>query len=102
MIEKKNLIAQLRELEPIAYIDHDGKEHTLLAAPKVIQNVVASQEKDQSPSFFIVPKKRKMSVENDPCEVSYLQSAISFWIGTLVIYFPSQIMLNLIARLHCG
>lgn len=58
--EKKTLIAQLGELEPIAYIDHEGKEHDLLAAPEVIKNLVTSQEKDQSSSFFIVPKKRKI------------------------------------------
>lgn len=57
--EKKSLIAKLGELEPIAYIDHEGKEHNLLAAPEVIQNVMASQEKDTLPSFSIVPQKRK-------------------------------------------
>ncbi|KAG2227822.1 hypothetical protein INT45_002060 [Circinella minor] len=56
---KKKLIAQLGELDPMAYIDDVGKEHNLLAAPEVIQNVIASQEKKISPSFFIVPKKRK-------------------------------------------
>lgn len=57
--EKESLIAKLGELEPIAYIDHEGNEHNLLAAPEVIQNVMASQEKDPLPSFSIVPQKRK-------------------------------------------
>ncbi|KAG2227805.1 hypothetical protein INT45_002043 [Circinella minor] len=67
--EKKSLIAQLGELEPVAYVDNKGKEHNLLAASEVIQDVVASQEEEQAPSFFIVPKKRKKPMEDDPSEI---------------------------------
>ncbi|KAI9470745.1 MAG: hypothetical protein EXX96DRAFT_542820 [Benjaminiella poitrasii] len=53
----------------MAYIGHEGKKHNLLAVPGVIQTVIASQEKDSSPSFFIVPKKRKETMEDDLPEV---------------------------------
>jgi hypothetical protein len=68
---KKILIAKLGELKPIACIDHEGKEHNLLAAPEVIQNVVASQEKNPLSSFSIVPQKRKKLTEDYLPEVPF-------------------------------
>ncbi|KAI7900233.1 uncharacterized protein BX663DRAFT_517987 [Cokeromyces recurvatus] len=70
--KKKTLIAQLGELEPLAYIDHKGEEHNLLTASEVIRNVVVSQKKDLSPSFLIVSKKRKVFMGDGPPEVFLL------------------------------
>ncbi|KAI7903286.1 uncharacterized protein BX663DRAFT_434041 [Cokeromyces recurvatus] len=45
--EKKRLIAGLGDLKPVAYIDHEGKEHSLLAASKVIDSLTSSQKKKE-------------------------------------------------------
>lgn len=55
--EKKLLIAELGGLKPVAYIDHQGKKYSLLAASKVIDSLT-SQKKEKRPSFLaITPKK---------------------------------------------
>ncbi|KAG2207969.1 hypothetical protein INT47_010953 [Mucor saturninus] len=52
--EKKLLVAKLGDLEPVIYVDHKGKEHHLLAAPKVIGNMMALEADN-----IFIPKKRK-------------------------------------------
>ena len=64
-------MAELGEPKPIACIDHEGKKHNLLAAPEVIQNVMASQEKNPLSSFSIVPQKRKKLTKDYPPEVPF-------------------------------
>ena len=64
-------MAELGKLKPIACIDHEGKKHNLLAAPEVIQNVMASQEKNPLSSFSIVPQKRKKLTEDYLPEVPF-------------------------------
>lgn len=60
--EKKLLIAELGDLKPIAFIDHEGKEYNLLAASKVIDNLILSQKKEERPMFAAInPRKRKHS-----------------------------------------
>jgi hypothetical protein len=61
---KKLLIAELGVLKPVAYIDHQGKEHSLLAASKVIDSLTSSQKKEKQPlCLAITPKKRNHSGE---------------------------------------
>ncbi|CEG75152.1 hypothetical protein RMATCC62417_10249 [Rhizopus microsporus] len=57
--EKKLLIAELGELEPVVYVDREGEEHHLLAAPKVISNMMTLEAENQPSSFIFIPKKRK-------------------------------------------
>ncbi|KAI9365093.1 hypothetical protein BD770DRAFT_406359 [Pilaira anomala] len=60
--EKKLLIAELGDIKPVAYIDYKGKEHSLLAASKVIDSLTSSQKKEKQPLFLaITPKKRNHS-----------------------------------------
>ncbi|KAL4215166.1 hypothetical protein AB4K20DRAFT_1862428 [Rhizopus microsporus] len=57
--EKKLLIAELGDLEPVVYVDCEGEEHHLLTAPKVISNMATLEAENQPSSFIFIPKKRK-------------------------------------------
>ncbi|KAI7866008.1 hypothetical protein BDF14DRAFT_1698109, partial [Spinellus fusiger] len=71
--EKKLLIAELGDLKPVAYIDHQGKEHSLLAASKVIDSLISSQKIENQPLFLaITPKKRNHSGEEIETNLSPL------------------------------
>ncbi|KAL0094917.1 hypothetical protein F4703DRAFT_1902574 [Phycomyces blakesleeanus] len=43
--EKKLLITELGDLEPVVYVDREGEEHYLLAAPKGINNIMTLERK---------------------------------------------------------
>lgn len=57
--EKKMLVAELGDLEPVIYVDHKGEEHYLLAAPKVIGNMMTLEAENKPSSPIFIPKKRK-------------------------------------------
>ncbi|CAO3699589.1 unnamed protein product [Rhizopus stolonifer] len=56
--EKKLLIAELGNSKPIAYIDHEGKEHNLLTASKVTDSLILSQKEEEPLFVAITPKKK--------------------------------------------
>lgn len=62
--EEKLLIAELGDLEPVVYVDCKGKEHHLLAAPKVISRMMTLEVENQSSSIIFIPKKRKQADED--------------------------------------
>lgn len=65
--EKKLLIAKLGDLEPAVYVDREGIEHHLLAAPKVISNMMTFEVENQLSSFISIPKKKKkIDGDNQP------------------------------------
>ncbi|RCH78372.1 hypothetical protein CU097_000924, partial [Rhizopus azygosporus] len=45
--KKKLLIAELGDLESVVYVDREGEEHHLLAAPKVISNMMTLEAENQ-------------------------------------------------------
>ena len=57
--EKKLLIAELGDLEPVVYVDPEGEEHHLLATAKVIGKLMTAEEGNQPSPPIFVPKKRK-------------------------------------------
>ncbi|KAI7903287.1 uncharacterized protein BX663DRAFT_486017 [Cokeromyces recurvatus] len=80
--EKKRLIAGLGDLKPVAYIDHEGKEHSLLAASKVIDSLTSSQKK----------KREKGKTAVIPCH--HTKKKKSFWGGnwrTLIFGIATQL-----------
>lgn len=43
----------------MVYVDREGEEHHLLAAPKVISNMMTLEAENQPSSFIFIPKKRE-------------------------------------------
>ncbi|KAG1561026.1 hypothetical protein G6F49_002167 [Rhizopus delemar] len=60
--EKKLLVAELGDLDPIAIVDQEGKEYNLLANKKIINTII---ELNQIPLVFSLPKKRKFVDEEE-------------------------------------
>jgi hypothetical protein len=51
----------LGDLKPVAYIDHQGKEHSLLAASKVIDSLTSSQKKRKT---AVIPRHHTKKKES--------------------------------------
>ncbi|OAD80830.1 hypothetical protein PHYBLDRAFT_138380 [Phycomyces blakesleeanus NRRL 1555(-)] len=62
--EIKSRIAYLRDIRPMPYTDYEGKEHSLLAAPK------------------LCPKKERQPLKMIHSKFLPLPSAIPFWINS--------------------
>lgn len=57
--EKKLLIAELGDLKPVAYIDHQANEQNLLAHSNVIDKLTSSHTNENPPLFLAITQKKK-------------------------------------------
>ncbi|KAL7335523.1 hypothetical protein PS15p_200983 [Mucor circinelloides] len=71
------LIAELGDLKPVAYIDHQGKEYGLLAASKVIDSLTSQKNNRHS-----LPSHQKKES---------LWRALTFGIATQLKHFWQEI-----------